>query len=307
MKVLITGGAGFIGANLVRTLIADHEVVIVDDLSRGFANYLPENVPLIRQDVRAGQGIVNAMRDVDCVVHLAAYGSVVDSVADPLPNFEINAGGTLAVLEAARVANVKKFVFASTGGAIMGNTEPPVSELSLPKPISPYGASKLCGEAYCHAYAKSFGLSTVCLRFANVYGPYSAHKKGVITNYIKSIKRGDPLVIFGDGKSSRDYLHVTDLCAGIASAIKTPLEGGDIFHLASGREISLLDLLGHFRDIAGDADYPCDFFPARTGEVDRNCADAAKAQEVLNFKPSVDFAAGLRETFDWFAQFAPES
>ncbi len=129
-------------------------------------------------------------RDVDAIVHLAAAGSVVDSVADPTANFEANAVGTFSVLNAARAADVGRLVFSSTGGALIGNAEPPVNEQSLPKPISPYGASKLAAEAYCHAFAKAYGMTTVALRFANVYGPYSGHKKGAITVVLPRAARG---------------------------------------------------------------------------------------------------------------------
>ena len=135
-------------------------------------------------------------------------------ITDPERNFEVNVQGTLNVLRAAVGAGVRRFIFASTGGALIGDATPPVSEQSLPKPISPYGASKLCGEAYCHAFAKSYGLETVCLRFGNVYGPHSAHKKGAVTVFIKALMTGEPIVIYGDGSASRDYVHVEDSAAG---------------------------------------------------------------------------------------------
>ena len=236
------------------------------------------------------------------VVHLAAYGSVVESIADPERNFEVNVQGTLNVLRAAVGAGVRRFIFASTGGALIGDATPPVSEQSLPKPISPYGASKLCGEAYCHAFAKSYGLETVCLRFGNVYGPHSAHKKGAVTVFIKALMTGEPIVIYGDGSASRDYVHVEDLCSGIAAALDAPLAGGDVFHLASGRETSVLELARILRDVAGKPDHPIEFRPARAGEVARNFANYDKARERLDFQPKWKLADGLAATWEWFQQ-----
>jgi UDP-glucose 4-epimerase len=302
VKVIVTGGAGFIGANLTRKLKAEHSVTVVDDLSRGSAASLPEGVSLVRQDILATEALMEAVRGSDVIVHLAAFGSVVDSITDPIANFEINARGTLSVLEAARRAGVNKVVFASTGGAIMGNTPPPVNEQSQPKPISPYGAGKLCGEAYCHAYARSFGLKTVCLRFANVYGPFSGHKKGVITQFTKNIFRGEPFTIYGDGSSTRDYIHVDDLCNGIASAIYTDIAAGEIFHLASGKETSLLQLATYIKNATGLPDYPCNFLPKRPGEVDRNFADSGKANRELGFNPRIDLEAGLEKTYQWYLE-----
>jgi UDP-glucose 4-epimerase len=300
MKIVVTGGAGFIGANLTRKLIPDNSISIVDDLSRGPSDSIVAGASIIKQDILDTDTLVEAVQGSDVIVHLAAFGSVVDSISDPLANFDINVRGTLSVLEAARRASVKKVVFASTGGAIMGNTPPPVSEKSQPKPISPYGAGKLCGEAYCHAYANSYGLNTVCLRFANVYGPYSGHKKGVITNFVKDIFRGDPFTIFGDGSSSRDYIHVSDLCDGIALAINADITPGDVFHLASGRETSLLQLAELIKNSAGISDHPCNFMPKRPGEVDRNFADSGKAEQELGFKPKISLESGMEKTYQWF-------
>lgn len=300
-RVLITGGAGFIGANLARTLQREKEVLLFDNLSQGLREYVPESVSLVEGDIRDTERLMGAMRNADVVVHLAASGSVVDSMNDPGANFSANVSGTLSVLEAARHARVRKLIFASTGGALMGNTRPPVDEQSLPKPISPYGASKLCGEAYCHAYAHAYGVNTLCLRFANIYGPFSAHKKGVITQSIKRLLRGEPLIVYGDGNSSRDYLHVSDLCSGIAAAIAGRTTPGEIFHLASGVETSILDLLNRLKVIAGRPRHGIEFLPARSGEVDRTFASHDKATRSLGFAPAWTLDGGLRETFGWFA------
>jgi UDP-glucose 4-epimerase len=302
-KVLITGGAGFIGINLARELRnSSYDIWLFDDLSRGSMEHVLHTEQLIQADIRDESKLLESMQGMDIVIHLAAYGSVVESVADPKPNFDINAYGTQAVLDCARKASVPKVIFASTGGALIGEATPPVDENSLPRPISPYGASKLCGEAYCHAYAKSYGLETVCLRFANVYGPYSAHKKGAVTKFMKCLLADEPMPIFGDGSATRDYLHVSDLCQGIVQAIRTDCQPGEIFHLASGKETSVLELAQLIAAISGKPNHPIHFYPSRAGEVERNFAQYTKAQDKLGFKPHVDLMKGLEHTWKWFQQ-----
>ena len=303
-KVIVTGGAGFVGSNLVRLLLSnDYEVTVLDNFIRGRREYLDGlEVEIIEADIRDKPALEAAFRGHDEVIHLAALGSVVESVADPETNFDINVRGTFNVLHAAVGAGAGKLVFSSTGGALIGNATPPVNESSLPKPISPYGAGKLCCEAYCHAFSHAYSLATVCTRFANVYGPYSGHKTGVINRFFERIKSGQPLVIYGDGSSTRDYIHVADLCAGIYRALRHETSGNEIFHLASGRETSLLELADIMRRAMQRTDHPIEFEPARVGEVDRNFASFEYARKVLGFEPGYTLEDGLKETCDWMEQ-----
>ncbi len=228
---------------------------------------------------------------------------MVESVADPSSNFETNVSGTFNVLGAAQQAGVHRFVFASTGGALIGEAPPPVDENALPKPISPYGASKLCGEAYCHAFAKAYGMETVCLRFANVYGPWSARKKGAVTTFIKSLMAGDPITIYGDGRATRDYLYVDDICDGIMLGATSPaVRAGDVFHIASGAETSVLDLAKMLREIAHKPNHPIIFASPRAAEVSRNFARYDKARDILGFEPKWPLREGLEATWQWFTQ-----
>lgn len=300
-SVLVTGGCGFIGANLCRGLkAAGVRVTVLDNMSRAGAvdpSGLAQEI--IEGDVRDAGAVGRAMERVQAVVHLAAYGSVVESVARPDENFENNVRGTLTVLQAA-VRRKAKVVFASSGGAIIGAAEPPVNEDSLPKPTSPYGASKLCGEAYCHAFAGSFGLSVVALRFANVYGPYSAHKKGAVTNFAKALLSGEPMVIFGDGGATRDFIHVDDICAGICAALEKPTSGATVLHLATGIETRIMDLAKTIAEVAGRSNHPIRLDAKRAGELERNFATFDRARHVLGFKPRVTLREGLKQTFEWF-------
>jgi UDP-glucose 4-epimerase len=301
-KTLITGGRGFIGVNLLQALKPTYNVQVLDNLHRSSpSGWLDGEADFFQADILEPPTLTQAFEGVEVVVHLAAYGSVVESIVDPRINFSVNVQGTLNVLQAAVTAGVRRLVFASTGGALIGNATPPVNELALPKPISPYGASKLCGEAYCHAFAKSYALETICLRFGNVYGPHSAHKKGAVTLFIKALMNDEPIVIYGDGNASRDYIHVDDLCAGIKAALDAPLVGGDAFHLASGRETTVLELANILRNVAGKPNHPIEFKPARRGEVARNFADYSKAKATFGFKPKWRIEDGLATTWEWFS------
>jgi UDP-glucose 4-epimerase len=274
----------------------------LDNFSRGSREYLNGvEAEIVEGDIRDEAAVSNAMRGVDTVVHLAAFGSVVESVQDPVENFDVNVRGTLVVLRAALAAGVEKVVFASTGGAIMGNTPPPVDEKTLPWPISPYGASKLCGEAYCHAFAGSFGLPIVALRFANVYGPMSDHKKGVVTNFIKQSLRGEPIVIYGDGTASRDFLYVDDLCDGITAAVTADLHD-EVVHLASGGETAINDLARLILELTDAADTPIRYEDRRPGEVERTFARPERAADLLGFQPAHTLPEGLEKTVRWFAE-----
>jgi len=301
-KILVTGGCGFIGATLVQRLgDKDTEICVLDNLSRGDPERIAgSRAELLEGDVRNPKDVHRAMDDVDAVIHLAAYGSVVESVEDPTANFQQNVEGTFTVLDGARRAGVRKVVFASTGGALIGEAVPPVNEESLPKPISPYGASKLCGEAYCHAFGKAYGIDTVALRFANVYGPHSAHKKGAVTAFIKAVMAGDPMVIYGDGSASRDFLYVEDLCKGIQLGLLADVPSGAVFHLASGAETRIRDLARAVAEAGGCPNHPIEFRDRRPGEVSRNFARYDRARKVLGFEPEWALDDGLAATWSWF-------
>ena len=301
-RILVTGGCGFIGANLVPRLAdAGYEVLVLDDLRTGNPDYLSAvRAEILEGDINDGQALRKAVDGASTVVHLAAAGSVVDSVADPADNFRANAVGTFSVLEAARAADVRRFVFSSTGGALIGNAIPPVNEASLPKPISPYGASKLAAEAYCHAYAKAFGLHTVATRFANVFGPFSGHKKGAITAFFRAIHDGNPIAIYGDGLASRDFMYVDDICAGIELALAADVVPGSVYHLATGVETTVNELADACRRVAGKPKHPIEHRPARPGEVERNFATFDLAKQELGFQPAVSLEDGLSRTWTWY-------
>jgi len=279
-------------------------VRVLDNLTTGHLSHLEGvDAEVIDGDIRDAATLDRALSGAGSVVHLAASGSVVMSVADPAANFDVNVLGTFQVLDAARRAGIHRVVQASTGGALIGDASPPVNEASLPKPISPYGASKLAGEGYAHAFAKAYGLGTVALRFANVYGPWSARKKGAMTLFFRAIDAGEPIVIYGDGLASRDYTHVDDICRALQLALESNLEGGTVLHIASGIETTVQELADLCRVAAGVPDHPIEHREKRPGEVERNFASYDLAKEVLGYEPTIAREEGIRRTWEWFGEF----
>lgn len=307
-RVLVTGGAGFIGVNLVRAL-GRHgwDAVAFDDFSSGRRADAEEcgYGEIVEGDIRDRDAMTRAMRDVGAsrVVHLAAQAGVPASIADPFHDCDLNVIGTLNALVAARDAGVGTFVLASSN-APLGEVAPPASERVVPKPLSPYGASKLAGEAYCSAFAASFGLATTALRFANVYGPFSYHKGSVVARYLKAVQDGRPLVIYGDGSQTRDFVFVEDLCEGIAGALGNIAPGAAAtVHLGSGTETTVSDLADLVVKVVGE---PVEIVhePPRAGEVQRSCSDISNAQRLFGYDPSTRLEDGLARTWAWFVDRA---
>jgi UDP-glucose 4-epimerase len=303
-RVLVTGGAGFVGATLVRQLVErGHSVRVLDDYSTGDPAHLAGvDAELVEGDIRDQAALDAALAEIDAVIHLAAAGSVIKSIEDPVANFDANVLGTFRVLDAARRAGVERTVQASTGGALIGDATPPVDENSLPKPISPYGASKLAGEGYAYAFSQCYGLRTVSLRFANVYGPWSARKQGAINMFFKAIHAGEPMVIYGDGTSSRDYTHVDDIARALRLALEGDVPGGTVLHIASGIETTVADLAGLCRAAAGVPDHPVEYRPGRPGEVGRNFASYDLAEKMLGYAPTISREDGIASTWQWYAE-----
>lgn len=295
---MVTGGAGFIGANLIRALTEDRDdVTVIDDFSSGLA----ENLNGVRCDLMKARindsGLEALFRGHDAVVHLAARTSVVESMKDPWPTFEVNAAGTLRVLEASRKAQVPVFVFASSNAAL-GNYEPPLDESKLPKPISPYGASKLAGEAYCHSYGVASGMRIGVLRFSNAYGPYMLNKDSVIPRFIRAAQSGQDLVIYGDGSQTRDFIYAGDIVSAIQKSIREPAADG-IFQIATGVETSISDLAQVIIKACNSAS-TVNYMEARAGEIQRNRSDISKARRVLHFDPAMTLGRGIERTVQWF-------
>jgi UDP-glucose 4-epimerase len=299
-NVLITGGAGFIGRHLADFLVrrGDVAVTVIDNESLGDRKHLDlDKVRFVHGDLRNRDELRAALEGQDVVVHLAADTRVIESIADPAHNFESNVIGSFNLLELCRELGVNRVVAASTGGAILGDVEPPVHEGMAPQPTSPYGASKLMLEGYLSAYASSYGMSTCALRFSNIYGPRSFHKGSVVAHFYKQILAGDKLVVYGDGSQTRDYLYVGDLVEGIWTAVESKARGA--FQLGSGKPTTINELLDHMRAVTGlDLDVVHQDF--RAGEVRDTWCQIDKARTTFGFDPTTSLPDGLRATWEWF-------
>lgn len=299
-NVLITGGAGFIGRHLASHLLdaGDMTVTVIDNESLGDRKHLDlDRVRFIAGDLRSRDDLRAALEGQEVVVHLAADTRVMDSIEDPRHNFESNVVGTFNLLELSRELGVQRVVAASTGGAILGDVEPPVHEEMAPRPTSPYGASKLMLEGYLSAFASSYGLSTCALRFSNIYGPRSFHKGSVVAHFFKEILAGRTPVVYGDGSQTRDYLYAGDLVRGIRSAMDSDAEGA--FQLGTGRPTTLNELLDTMRTVTG-LDLPVDYQDFRAGEVRDTWCQIDKARAGFGFDPTTSLEDGLRDTWEWF-------
>jgi UDP-glucose 4-epimerase len=319
MTWLITGGCGFIGTNLISRLVGgEHAAVrVFDDLSVGSREHLaevadfrelarapkgpPEGVELFVGDVRDPSACAAACAGVETVVHLAANTGVAPSVADPRLDFDCNVVGTFNMLEASRRSRVERFIFASSGAPV-GEVEPPITEAKAPRPVSPYGASKLAGEGYCSAYFRSYGLRTTALRFGNVYGPRSHHKSSVVAKFFKQALRGESLEIYGDGNQTRDFLYIEDLLQAILLAVRSDV-GGEVFQIATSNETSVNEIAEIIRRmVEGHTGTRVDLIRVdpRVGDVRRNVSDISKARLVLGYRPAFEIHAGLEATFGYF-------
>lgn len=307
-KWLITGGCGFIGTNLVETLRRlqpNNLLKILDNFSGGPKTKTPQtsfthNISVVEGDVRNIDACVEAAKDVDVIVHLAANVDVLRSVENPRHDFENNVVGTFNILEAAKRHGVKKFIFASSA-APLGDATPPIHEELACHPLSPYGSSKLAGEAYCSAYFRSFGVQTVTLRFGNVYGPSSLHKNCVISKFIKQSLRGIPCEIYGDGGQTRDFIYVDDLVQAIVQA-SVGEHGGEIFQIATSKEHTLNELVGILKKVLGEKGILMDVrhSDSRNGEIYRNYSDTSKAKRVLHWEATTSLQEGLKKTIEFF-------
>ncbi len=301
-RILITGGAGFIGSNLITYLEdkSDYAIAVLDNESLGHRDVLSAfDIEFHAGDIRDESVLEKAMTGVDTIIHLAADTRVIESIENPAHNFDVNVVGTFKVLQSARKLGVKRVINASTGGAILGEATPPIHEDMVAKPLAPYGASKLSAEAYCSGFHGAFGLQTVSLRFSNVYGPLSFHKGSVVAHFFKQILNGDPLTVYGDGNQTRDYLFAGDLVKGVHNVIESDSTG--VYQLGSGKGVTLNDLITEIRDVVGP-DYSFDVNKAdwRDGEVRQSWCDISKARREFNFEPATPLWEGLHQTWQWF-------
>ncbi len=303
MKILITGGAGFIGSWVADAFLEEgHEVLIVDNLSSGIEENIPKEAHFVRADIRERELLEKLFSDFkpDMVDHHAAQIDVRRSVENPAFDAQVNIIGTLNLLELCIKHRVKRFIFASTGGAIYGEPQDlPADENTSPMPISPYGTSKYSVEKYLEYYKAVYGFDYVALRYANVYGPrQNPHgEAGVVAIFCDKILSRKPCLIFGDGNQTRDYVFVEDVARANIMSIKAPVGS---YNIGTEIETSVNDLVTSLRKASGN-EFKVEYAPPRLGEVLRISLDISLAKSIFRWSPGVSLNDGIRQTWKWFS------
>jgi len=306
---LVTGGAGFIGSNIVHALVARGEAVrVLDNFSTGsWANLaeVRDRIEVIEGDVRDSSVLQRALAGVEYVSHQAALRSVPRSVDDPLSTDAVNTHGTLQLLVAARAAGtVKRVVYASSSSVYGDSPALPKEEDQTPAPISPYAVSKLAGEYYCRTFTRLYGLETVSLRYFNVFGPRQSPESkyaAVVPLFIRAALRGEPLVVHGDGEQSRDFTYIDNVVQANLLACTQPNVGGEVFNVACNERHSVLEIAHTVARLVGKP-IKIEHTPPRAGDVRHTQASIAKAQRLLGYQPGVGFEEGMRRTVAWLRQ-----
>lgn len=305
---LVTGGAGFIGSNIVEELVRRGDKVrVLDNFATGKReNLVPfmDKIELIEGDIRSYHIVREAMQGVDFILHQAALPSVPRSIKDPITTNEVNVTGVLHILDAAKDAKVKRVVFASSS-SIYGDVDVlPKTEDMLPRPLSPYAVSKYSGERYCQVFTKLYGLETVSLRYFNVFGPRqdpASQYSAVIPKFIKTIKSGESPVIFGDGEQSRDFTFIENVVqANLLACEKGDEEiSGEVFNIACGKRITVNEMVKSIKKLL-NSDVEIKYNKQRMGDVKHSLANIGKAQQFLGYRVKVDFNEGLKRLIDSF-------
>jgi nucleoside-diphosphate-sugar epimerase len=310
MKVLVCGGAGFIGSHLVERLLEEgHEVRVIDSFVTGQREnlaHLPD-AELVEGDVQSFERVHNASRDRELIFHEAALPSVPRSIADPLMTNVVNVTGTLNVLLAARDNGVRRVVYASSSSVYGANLALPKIESLQPRPVSPYAVSKLAAEGYCRAFSNVYGLESVVLRYFNVFGPRQnalSHYAAVVPRFVSAALEGRQPTIFGDGEQSRDFTFVENVVEANLLAMSAAGIAGEVFNVAYGAEYTVNELVRTLSRIVGSEIRPI-YAGARTGDVERSLADIGHARKLLGYEPSVSFEDGLRVTVEAAADRVP--
>jgi UDP-N-acetylglucosamine/UDP-N-acetylgalactosamine 4-epimerase len=310
---LVTGGAGFIGSNLVEALLQRGERVrVLDNFATGKRENLApfmKKIELVEGDLRSYHIVREAVDGVDYILHQAALPSVPRSIKDPITSDEVNVVGTLNVLQAAREAGAKRVVYASSS-SIYGDLETmPKTEDMLPKPLSPYAVSKMAGEKYCQVFTRLYGLETVSLRYFNVFGPRqdpNSQYSAVIPRFVRAIMNGVSPQVHGDGEQSRDFTFIENVVSANLLACGQGLEqlAGEVFNIACGRRITINTLVQSINELVG-ANVAIEYIPTRPGDVKHSLANIGKAQQFLGYKPDADFKKGLAAVIAWMKKSKP--
>lgn len=302
-KVLVTGGAGFIGSHLVDRLMANgHEVVVLDDLSSGTLQNLQKhrgepNFHFVKGDIRNAKTAKDVMVDVEAVFHQAAIVSVPFSFQNPTVTHEVNVSGTLNLLRTSLDKGVKRFVYASTSAVYGEATKMPLAEDAKLKPLSPYAESKLVAETHCLDFYRTHGLETVCLRYFNVYGPRQipGPYAGVIVQFLDRLRGGRQPIIYGDGLQTRDFVYISDVIDATMLASSTKKAAGEVFNIGTGKATTVNELCETLLWITNKLDVKPIYADPRPGDIRHSQADITKARRILNYRPTISLEEGLRK------------
>jgi len=305
-KYLVTGGAGFLGSNVVDALLAaGDKVVVYDDLSTGskknVLDWNPKDVKVVEGDVRDAKALAKVAKGCDYLLHFAAVTGVARSVADPETTLGVNVNGTINALHAAREAKIKRVIVASSAAVYGESPVLPKEETMLATPYSPYGASMLMGEDVARVFYTTYRLETVCLRFFNLYGPrqdITSEHSGVVARFIHALLTGKTPMVYGDGKQSRDFTYVSDAVDAVRLACTAPKAEGEVFNIGSGNRITISGLLNIIGALLEREIIPS-YADPRPADIRHSLAETTKAQEVLGFRPRVNIQLGLVKTLAW--------
>ena len=298
--VVVTGGAGFIGSHIAWELVKDNEVVVIDNLHAGKEENVPPGAKLVKADIRDYDAIAGLITQADYVFHEAAQVSVVESVRDPVFTEEVNVLGTLNILKALLKGH-GKLIFASSAAVYGDNPNLPLKEAERPRPLSPYGVTKATGEEYLRVFHELYGLPVVALRYFNVFGPRQSANQyaGVISIFINRALKNEPLVIFGDGKQTRDFIYVKDVVKANVLVAESKRANGRVFNVATGKQTSILELAQKVIGITG-ANASIVFGKPRPGDIRHSLADISEIRK-LGFEPEWSLEDGLKKTVEWYA------
>jgi len=309
-KYLVTGGAGFIGSNLVRFILAKgHGAVVLDNFATGKKENMHDfrdKITFIEGDIRDRKTVDKAVAGVTAIFHEAALGSVPRSVEDPATAHDVNVNGTLTVLEAARAARVKRVIFAASSSAYGDSPESPKVETMPPQPISPYAANKVACECYLRAYAACYGMETLALRYFNVFGPYQdpfGAYAAVIPAFVSKLLKAERPTIFGDGEQSRDFCYIDNICEANWLAANAPAKvcDGNVMNIACHASTSLNQIYRLLQQLM-KVDIAPVYAPVRAGDVKDSLADISRAKQVIGYQPKVYFDEGLRKAIHWYTE-----
>ena len=306
-KIIVTGGAGFIGSHLVDRLLQEkNDVIVIDNYSRGSPKNLEQHknnkhFTLINDEIEHKEKIDEALLDADAVIHFASISSVYRSITESEKINKVNVTGTLNMLDACIEKNVKRFIFASSSAVYGENNSNPIKEDDCVEPLSPYAASKIAGEAYCNAYYKTYGLDTTILRFMNVYGPRTTgNYRRVISKFADAIVNKKPIKIYGDGQQTRDFVYIADTVDAILLVLNSKKVKGETFNIGSGITTTVNQLADLMIKIANKPNQEIQHISELKNDVRHKVADISKLKNKLGFEPKISIEEGLQNYFDWF-------